>query len=139
MTTPLAAALGRYEGEGTWRDETGECQNYAVEMTLSARDSDGLTIAYRHVFAEDDVPDVAVSIDLICDAPCILSFEFPGLPVKGRGYYSGDLLHYTIPIPGNAVEVTLFFTADGARLAGSSQKNSAGRYIMWEERLDKTA
>lgn len=139
MTTPLAAALGRYEGEGTWRDETGESQTYTVEMTLSARDGDGLTIAYRHVFAADDEPDVALSIDLRCDAPSILSFELPGLPVKGRGYHSGDFLHYTIPIPGNAVEVTLFVTADGARLAGSSQKNSAGRYIMWEERLKKTA
>ena len=38
-------------------------------------------------------------------------------------------------ISRDAVEVTYFFGPEGVRVAGSSEKNRAGHYIMWDERL----
>ena len=139
MKQILAEALGRFEGEGVWRDEAGDSRRYRVEMALADLPGGGLRCSFRHTFFEEDTPEVVQSLDFVAGSESILSFRMQGLPYAGRGYFGRDLLHYTIPIPGNSVEVTHFFTSDGVVVAGSSERNSRGRYIMWEERLLKIA
>ncbi|MGI3165058.1 hypothetical protein [Pseudooceanicola sp. 200-1SW] len=132
----FAGLTGRFQGQGTWRDEAGDSHRYQVEMTLEARD-EGLHLSFTHVFTEEpETEDVSFALVLRPEAPSILGFSIPGLP-PGRGYYAEDLLHYTLPLPGNAVEVSCFFTASGCRVAGSSERNKAGRFIMWDERLSR--
>jgi len=132
----IRRAAGRFAGQGVWRDDAGDSHRYDIEMSLAGTPGKGLELAYRHVFFEEaDTPDVDVSFVLTETAPSILTFKLPGLPVEGRGYSVSDLLHFTIPVPGNTIEVTMFFGDATVRVAGSSERNSAGRYIMWDETL----
>lgn len=137
MTDILKAHHGRYTGQGEWRDETGAHHAYEVTLTLEAR-AGGLGLGFRHVFHEEhDQPDVNFDVTLAVRAPSILGFDLGGL--AGRGYFdeATGTLAYAIPIPGNHVEASYRF-ADGACLvAGSSEKNAAGHYIMWTETLTR--
>lgn len=134
--TILTPFHGQYTGAGAWRDEAGTGHAYAVSLTLEAR-AGGLGLAFRHVFHEEDnQPDVTLDLTLVPRASSILGADMGGLAV--RGYWDDDtgVLGYAIPIPGNLVEATYVFDSDGtARVAGSSEKNAAGHFIMWTERL----
>ncbi len=135
MSASLMKNLGQYVGDGTWRDDAGETKRYRVEMTIEPAEG-GARLAFRHIFGEEpDQPDILQSFEFTIVAPSILRFELGDM--VGRGYFADDLLHYTIPIPGNAVEVTYFFADGGIRVAGSAEKNAAGRYIMWDEVLER--
>lgn len=130
----LMRNLGQYVGEGTWRDDAGESRRYRIEMTLEPAEG-GLRQAFRHIFFEGDEPDVLQSMEFKVHAPSILSFTMGDL--TGRGFYTADVLHYTIPVPGNAVQATHFFDRRGVRVVGSAEKNKAGRFVMWEELLER--
>ncbi|MCB1359294.1 MAG: hypothetical protein KDK53_23245 [Maritimibacter sp.] len=60
--------------------------------------------------------------------------------LAGRGYWDDatGVLAYHIPLPGNLVEATYVFAEGTARVAGSSEKNAAGHFIMWTETLRRT-
>jgi|KBSMisStandDraft_5_1062788.scaffolds.fasta_scaffold87065_2 hypothetical protein len=126
MKQILAEALGRFEGEGVWRDEAGDSHRYRVEIALADLSGGGLRCSFRHTFFEEDTPDVVQSLDFVAGSESILSFRMQGLPCVGRGYFGRHLLHYTIPIPGKSVEVTHFFTSDGVVVAGHRNGIRAG-------------
>lgn len=135
MTSILVSHHGSYAGSGEWRDDAGGHHRYDVTLTLEAR-TGGLGLTFRHVFPEEpDQPDVNFDVTLEGRAPSILAFDLGGL--AGRGFWDDDtgLLHYAIPIPGNLVEATYRFHDGGCLVAGSSEKNAAGHYIMWTETL----
>ncbi|MBV7378587.1 hypothetical protein [Maritimibacter dapengensis] len=134
----MADMTGTWIGEGRWRDSVGESHAYHVRLTLRRHES-GVSVAFRHDFVEEAEQDaVELSLDLDETAPAILSADVLG--VGGvRGYMLDDMLHYTLPIPGNAVEATYVFFGDTCIVAGSSEKNAAGHYIMWDERLTREA
>lgn len=135
----LAPMLGSYKGKGIWRDDAGGTRRYTIDMSLSLSESGELRQSFRHLFYEEDDAVIEQDLTFTPKADSILAFDLPGTGIAGRGYYSPRLLHYTIPLPGNNVEVTYFFTPDGtATIAGSSEKNADGNYIMWEEHLSRT-
>ncbi|MCB1389538.1 MAG: hypothetical protein KDK12_10440 [Rhodobacteraceae bacterium] len=93
-------------------------------------------LTFRHAFVEEETPDVALDLTLTRRAPGILAFERPGLPA-GYGYATAGTLGCTIPVPGNAVQVACHLTEGGMLVTGTAQRNAAGRFIMWEERLTR--
>ena len=137
MTAILEDHHGDYTGTGTWRDATGAQHRYQVTLTLAPR-GDGLGLTFRHVFhEEEEQPDVALDLTLAPTAPGLLGFDLGGL--AGRGYWDETtaVLAYHIPLPGNLVEATYVFADGSARVAGSSEKNAAGHFIMWTETLQR--
>lgn len=131
----FSKVAGEWAGQGVWRDDAGESHCYEVTMGFAPRE-DGLRLWFRHVFVEEDVPDVVMDLTLSLVAPGLLAFKAPGLPA-GRGYVTDDTLSYTIPVPGNAVQVTCHLSGADLAVTGCAQKNSAGRFIMWEEHLTR--
>jgi hypothetical protein len=55
----------------------------------------------------------------------------------GNGYIFGDLLHYHIRVGDAYVEVGYRGTERGMLVTGSSTKNAQGRFIAWQETLEK--
>jgi len=126
--------VGAYAGDGIWHDEAGESKRYRIDMRLDELADGKVQQRFKHLFFEenDDVIEQAVTFQNLANG----AFTFSLGPLTGKGYSSGDVLHYTIPVPGNSVEVTYFFGTDGrVCVVGSSQKNKFGRYIWWEENL----
>ncbi|QDC07842.1 hypothetical protein FHY55_00645 [Oceanicola sp. D3] len=134
MSGILSDAHGRYTGTGRWADAQGDSHGYKVELELTPEGEHGLWLRFRHVFTEEQTPDVVMQIPLQVTAPGILTFELAGMP-QGLGYYTETALHFTLPVQNAAVEATHIFGNGGCHVLGSSQKNSLGRYIMWEEHL----
>lgn len=126
--------LGQYLGEGTQRDDAGNSLDYRVEMTIEPAEG-GIRMAFRHVFHDEDKSDNLQSLIFAVTAPSI--FNFKTEMGTGTGYFTNDILHYRIPKAGSAVEVTLFFSSEGVRVAGSTERDQEGRYVMWDERLER--
>lgn len=138
MTTDvdgLAAVCGRYKGEGAWVDEAAETRRYAIDLRIERLGDGRMRKWFKHVFFEEDtVTEQAVILELRPGG--VLAVSMDGVPITGRGYFTGDALHYELDIPGNRVEVSLCFSDSGqVRVIGSSEKNSQGRYIWWQEQL----
>jgi hypothetical protein len=133
-TRLLSTRAGTYAGDGIWHDEASESKRYRIDMRIDVLPDGRIQQWFKHLFFEEN--DTVVEQTLVFENLANGIFTFSMGPLACRGYSSGDALHYTIPIPGNTVDVTYFFTADGkARVVGSSQKNKFGRYIWWEEHL----
>lgn len=129
----LGPAFGAYVGRGRWRDETGATHAYEIGMTL-ARTETGFSLNFRHRFPEEEGQnDVKFDASFTEYAPQLLSFDLGGLAC--RGHIAQGCLSYQIPLPGNLVEATFFFTPGACRVVGSSEKNSAGHAIAWDETL----
>ncbi|MBY6154912.1 hypothetical protein KUV47_16945 [Vannielia litorea] len=137
MSGILADAHGRYIGTGRWADGKGDSHAYKVELELAPESDYGIWLRFRHVFVEEKTPDVVMEIPMQATAPGIVTFEISGMP-QGLGYFTQTALHFTLPVPNATVEVTHIFENGGCHVLGSSQKNSLGRYVMWEERLARS-
>ena len=136
MTALSTGHFGCYFGTGRWRDDTGASHAYRVTLVVT-RVTGGVRVRFTHEFFEEpEAEDVHLDLTLTGDVPSLLGFELG--PVRGRGYQTADVLHYDIPLPGNLVSATHIFAADGTcRVVGASEKNAAGRTIMWEEVLTR--
>jgi hypothetical protein len=131
----LRPVLGRYEGEGAWVDETGETKRYNVEMKIEARPDGCINKWFKHDFIEEGVVTEQAVI-LEPRGAGVLGVSMDVAPITGRGYFTGDALHYELEIPGNRVEVSALFDEDGSvAVFGSSEKNKEGHFIWWRERL----
>jgi hypothetical protein len=91
---------------------------------------------FHHLFIEENDSVVEQTFTYVPKLNGVFELTIAGAPLTGRGYCAEDMCHYQLPIPGNWVEITHHFQGDGRiRVTGSSEKNSFGRYIWWEERL----
>ena len=134
-TKNLAAICGRYGGEGRWVDETGETKSYKIDLRIEPVEDGRVRIWFSHDFVEEGiVTEQAVIFEP--RAGGVLGVAMDGAPVTGRGYFTGEALHYELDVPSNRVEVSLVFSQTGAvSVSGSAQKNAQGRFIWWTERL----
>ena len=132
---PLAAICGRYDGEGRWVDETGETKPYKVDLRIEPIEGGRVRKWFRHDFVEEGlVTEQAVILEP--RAGGVLGVSMDGAPVTGRGYFTGEVLHYELDVPNNRVEVSLVFSQTGVvSVTGSAQKNGLGRFIWWTEQL----
>jgi hypothetical protein len=131
----LGSVLGRYEGEGAWVDETGQMKPYKIEMKIEARQDGRFNKWFKHHFVDEGVAtEQAVVLQL--RGAGVLGVSMDSAPIKGRGYFTGNALHYELEIPGNRVEVSVLFDESGSVVVlGSSEKNKEGRFIWWRESL----
>jgi len=134
-TAALGSVLGRYEGAGAWVDETGQTKPYNIEMKIEARPDGRFSKWFKHDFVEEGVvTEQAVLLEP--RGAGVLGVSMDVAPITGRGYFTGDALHYELEIPGNRVEVSVLFDESGSvAVLGSSEKNKEGRFIWWRERL----
>jgi len=140
MTQTLTDFLGTYVGEGVWRDETTETRRYRVDMRLSAAPDGTIEQWFRHLFFEENDDVVEQTLVLATDAAGVVACTMPAAQLAGKGYTSGDIFHYELHLPGNAIEVTQFYAPDGGvRVVGSAERNKFGRYIWWQETLRRVA
>ena len=131
----LASICGRYDGEGRWVDETGETKPYQIDLRIEPIEGGRVRKWFKHDFVEEGM---ATEQAVIFEprAGGVLGVSMDGPPITGRGYFTGDALHYELDVPNNRIEVSLFFLEAGAvSVIGSSQKNAQGRFIWWTERL----
>jgi hypothetical protein len=131
----LGQVLGRYEGEGVWVDETGKTKPYIIEMRIEVRPDGRFNKWFKHDFVEEGVATEQFVV-LEPRGAGVLGISMDVAPITGRGYFTGDALHYELEIPGNRVEVSMLFNESGSvTVVGSSEKNKEGRFIWWRERL----
>ena len=131
----LDSLLGRYSGKGAWMDETGQTKPYHVEMKIEARPDRRFNKWFKHDFVEEGVVTEQAVVIEPRDAG-VLGVSVDSAPIKGRGYFTGNALHYELEIPGNRVEVSALFDENGSVVVlGSSEKNKEGRFIWWRESL----
>ena len=137
-TDPLSSRFGRYVGAGQWHDEAGESRPYRVEMRLDALDDGAVRQWFRHDFYEEgSVTEQALRLQPRVHGVYEVSLE--GTTIAGQGYAAAEAFHHVLRVPGNLVEVTHVFHADGsARVYGSAEKNQEGRFVWWEESLTVT-
>jgi hypothetical protein len=131
----MAAVCGRYGGEGRWVDETGETRPYKVDLRIQPIGGGRVRTWFKHDFVEEGMA-TEQSVILEPRAGGVLGVCMDGPPITGRGYFTGDSLHYELDVPNNRVEVSILFSQTGAaRVIGSSEKNAQGRFIWWTEQL----
>lgn len=130
----LIAFVGFYTGKGVWHDSVSQSKPYHVEMKIEALPNAQARLWFKHLFYEENNSVIEQSIEFTPENNGFFSISLPGTPLKGTGYCSKDICHYTIPIPENNIEVTYFFEpSHRIRIVGSAQKNSDGNRIWWEE------
>lgn len=125
---------GRFIGEGTWIDVTGETKRYRVDMNIAASDG-GLDVVYTHDFFEEgNVTTSEVGLRPITGTP--LFETWMGGARVGHGHFFGTSLNYHLQFGDVFIEVSYTATASrGLIVRGSSSRNRQGRYIAWHEDL----
>jgi hypothetical protein len=135
MSATLGQVLGRYEGEGVWVDETGQTKLDNIEMRIEVRPDGRFNKWFKHDFVKEGIATEQFVV-LEPRGAGVLGVSMDVAPITGRGYFTGDALHYELEIPGNRVEVSVLFNESGSvTVVGSSEKNKEGRFIWWRERL----
>lgn len=131
----LSPLVGRYEGEGAWCDETGESKRYRIEMRFERESEGEMRHWFRHIFFEEQT-ETEQAVRLSLEEGGRVSASMENVRIKGRGYFTGSALHYELDVPNNRIEVThLFGDAGAVHVLGSSERNTQGRFIWWEENL----
>ena len=125
---------GNYAGSGFWVDVAGESKRYRIAQTIDVRESE-ICIRYEHDFFEEGTKSQGTFV-LLRASEQLLSVRVNGSQV-GNGYIFGDVFHYHIRVGDAYVEVGYCITERGLLVTGSSTKNAQGRFIAWQETLEK--
>lgn len=136
MALALAAFIGTYSGEGTWYDSSSDSKDYRVEMKIETLQDSKVRLWFKHLFYQENDSVIEQTIEFVPERNGFSSISLVGTPVTGSAYCAKDACHYSIPLPGNLVEVTYFFSESGViRIVGSAEKNVHGHRIWWEEQV----
>ena len=137
MDTSSATVFhGDYAGNGFWVDVAGESKRYRIVQVIDVRESE-ICVRYEHDFFEEGTKTQGTFV-LLRAGEQLLSVRMNGSQV-GNGYIFGDVLHYHIRVGDAYVEVGYRGTERGMLVTGSSTKNAQGRFIAWQETLEKAA
>lgn len=138
-TNSFSAFFGTYAGSGNWTDATGQSKPYRIDMKIAAGPDGSVEQWYKHVFFQEGDAVIEQALLLRPAEHGLLDFADPTGQLTGRGYFGDRAFHILMPIPGNAVEVTYTATRSGdLEIVGSSEKNSEGNFIWWQESLKRS-
>jgi hypothetical protein len=128
-----SAQLGRFNGTGTWVDETGQEMEYTVEQSLEVSDEYPV-LRFVHEFADGTA--TRAEFELRTQRHGFFDVVAGGNAI-GRGYVDGVLLVYYLDLQGNHVSVRSVPTESGLEIHAYSTRNADGHLIYWREDLKR--
>ena len=125
---------GSYEGAGAWVDIAGESMRYRILQKIEVGKT-ALRVEYEHNFFEEGkTTNGEFVLERLSET--LLRVRMGGAHV-GHGYVFGHFLHFHVHPAEAYVQVSYRLSEGKMLVAGSSTKNAQGRYIAWNETLQR--